>query len=76
MSNSVKTNSVKKAILNPKKAPKKSENVILKTQINQNWKLATRSMSGLTTLRKRRRGKRFAKINRCNKQKRRCKSFT
>tara|TARA_R110001606_G_scaffold4712_3_gene22250 strand:- start:1231 stop:1671 length:441 start_codon:yes stop_codon:yes gene_type:complete len=53
MSNSVKTNSVKKAILNPKKvvtkkAPKKSENVILKTQINQNWKLATRSMSGLT----------------------------
>lgn len=56
MKNSVKTNSVKNAVLTakkvervtPKKAPKKSENVILKTQINQNWKLATRSMSGLT----------------------------
>lgn len=52
MSNSVKTNSVKATISNakatPKKAPKKSESVILKTQINNNWKLATRSMSGLT----------------------------
>ena len=51
MSNSVKTNSVKATISNakatPKKAPKKSESVILKTQINNNWKLATRSMSGL-----------------------------
>jgi hypothetical protein len=53
MKNSVKTNSVQKTILTAKKvatkkAPKQSENVILKTQINQNWKLATRSMSGLT----------------------------
>jgi hypothetical protein len=53
MKNSVKTNSVQKTILTakkvtPKKAPKQSESVILKTQINNNWKLATRSMSGLT----------------------------
>jgi hypothetical protein len=53
MKNSVKTNSVQKTIatankVTPKKAPKQSESVILKTQINNNWKLATRSMSGLT----------------------------
>ena len=51
MSNSVKTNSVNATISNAKvmtkKTPKKSENVILKTQINTNWKLATRSLSGL-----------------------------
>jgi len=53
----IKTNSVQKAIatvnkvtpkkVTPKKAPQKSESVILKTQINDNWKLSTRSMSGL-----------------------------
>jgi hypothetical protein len=58
----IKTNSVKKAIstpnnvtpkkvapkkVTPKKVAKKSESVILKTQINDNWKLSTRSMSGL-----------------------------
>ena len=48
MKNSVKTNSVKATISTAKKVAKKSENVILKTQINQNWKLATRSLSGLT----------------------------
>ena len=46
---SIKTNSVLKTVekVTAKKV-KKSENVILKTQINQNWKLSTRSMSGLT----------------------------
>ena len=58
----IKTNSVQKAIstpnnatpkkvatkkVTPKKVAKKSESVILKTQINDNWKLSTRSMSGL-----------------------------
>ena len=47
MKNSVKTNSVKATISKSKKVAKKSESVILKTQINNNWKLATRSMSGL-----------------------------
>ena len=48
----LKTNSVQKAIatvnkVTPKKAPQKSESVILKTQINSNWKDATRSLSAL-----------------------------
>lgn len=48
----LKTKSVKKVVTTakkvaPKKPAKKSESVILKTQINNNWKLATRSMSGL-----------------------------
>ena len=34
--------------LTPKKKAVKSESVILKTQVNNNWKLATRSLSGLT----------------------------
>ena len=55
--NSVKTNSVSKVIENKvknapikkvvKKVVKKSENVILKTKINNDWKLDTRSMSAL-----------------------------
>lgn len=50
--NTVKTNSVLKAVNNSKNVPtkkvvKKSENVILKTQINDNWKQNTRSMSSL-----------------------------
>ena len=49
---SIKTNSVLKAVNNSKNVPtkkvvKKSENVILKTQINDNWKQNTRSMSSL-----------------------------
>lgn len=49
---SIKTNSVLKVVNNSKNVPtkkvvKKSENVILKTQINNDWKLATRSMSSL-----------------------------
>ena len=38
------TNSVKTAV---KKTAKKSESVILKTSVNNNWKKATRSISGL-----------------------------
>ena len=40
-----KTATVKKATV--KKVVKKSENVILKTKINNDWKLDTRSMSAL-----------------------------
>lgn len=48
----LKTNSVQKTVstvnkVAPKKAPKKSESVILKTQVNNNWKDATRSLSAL-----------------------------
>ena len=45
----VKTNSVLKAVnkVTVKKVVKKSENVILKTQINDNWKQNTRSMSSI-----------------------------
>ena len=48
----IKTNSVQKSVstankVTPKKAPQKSESVILKTQINSNWKDATRSLSAL-----------------------------
>ena len=43
---SVKTNSVK-AVVKTKKAVVKSESVILKSTINNNWKQATRSLSGL-----------------------------
>ena len=52
MKNSVKTNSVKKVVKKTanqlvKKTAKKSESVILKTQVNDNWKNNTRSMSAL-----------------------------
>ena len=47
MKKSIKSNSVLNTIKTTKKVVKKSESVILKTQINNNWKLATRSMSGL-----------------------------
>jgi len=56
MANAIKTQSVKKVVtakkviarVTPKKkAVKKSESVILKTQINNNWKDATRSLSAL-----------------------------
>jgi Icc-related predicted phosphoesterase len=52
MSNAIKTQSVKKVltakkVATPKKAVEKSESVILKTQINNNWKDATRSLSAL-----------------------------
>ena len=46
MNNSVKTNSLK-SVVKTKKAPAKSESVILKSTINNNWKQATRSLSGL-----------------------------
>ena len=42
----IKSNSVK-AVVKTKKAPAKSESVILKSTINNNWKQATRSLSGL-----------------------------
>ena len=47
--NTVKTNSVLETVnkVTVKKVVKKSENVILKTQINDNWKQNTRSMSSL-----------------------------
>jgi len=46
---SIKTNSVLETVnkVTVKKVVKKSENVILKTQINDNWKQNTRSMSSL-----------------------------
>jgi Icc-related predicted phosphoesterase len=52
MANAIKTQSVKKVltakkVATPKKAVEKSESVILKTQINNNWKDATRSLSAL-----------------------------
>tara|TARA_R110000744_G_scaffold355479_1_gene462057 strand:+ start:104 stop:517 length:414 start_codon:yes stop_codon:yes gene_type:complete len=52
MTTTIKTNSVQKAITTAKVTPKKttvkkSENVILKTKINNDWKLDTRSMSSL-----------------------------
>ena len=51
MSNAIKTKSVKKVVtakkVTPKKKAVKSESVILKTQINNNWKDATRSLSAL-----------------------------
>ena len=52
MSNAIKTKSLKKVVTSKKvtpkkKAVKKSESVILKTQINNNWKDATRSLSAL-----------------------------
>jgi len=43
---SISTNSVK-AVVKTKKTPAKSESVILKSTINNNWKQATRSLSGL-----------------------------
>lgn len=48
----LKTKSVKKVVTTakkvaPKKPAKKSESVVLKTQINNNWKDATRSLSAL-----------------------------
>ena len=52
MANAIKTQSLKKVVTAKKVAPKKkavkkSESVILKTQINNNWKDATRSLSAL-----------------------------
>ena len=52
MTTTIKTNSVQKAITTAKVTPKKttvkkSESVILKTKINNDWKLDTRSMSSL-----------------------------
>ena len=52
MSNAIKTKSVKKVVTTakkatPKKPAKKSESVILRTQINNNWKENTRSLSAL-----------------------------
>jgi Icc-related predicted phosphoesterase len=52
MANAIKTQSLKqvvtsKKVATPKKAVEKSESVILKTQINNNWKDATRSLSAL-----------------------------
>ena len=46
---SIKTNSVLETVnkVTVKKVVKKSENVILKTQINDNWKQNTRSMSSI-----------------------------
>lgn len=47
----LKTKSIKKVVTTKKVAPKKkavkSENMILKTQINNNWKENTRSLSAL-----------------------------
>ena len=40
----IQTKSVKSVV---KKTAKKSESVILKTSVNNNWKKATRSISGL-----------------------------
>lgn len=51
MNNAIKTKSIKKVVTTkkatPKKTAKKSESVILKTQVNNRWKENTRSLSAL-----------------------------
>ena len=67
----ISTNSVKAVV---KKAPAKSESVILKSTINYNWKQATQFIRACK-IRQKRRQKRPSKANQCDQQKQRHKRY-